>query len=193
MGREYELKFRATPQVLADIYAAYPGQWQIVSMETTYYDTLAGGLSARKYTLRKRMENGHSVCTLKTPEKDGSRGEWETSCDSIENAIPILCKLGAPAELETLAKEGVAAICGAKFTRRALCFTWQDSVLELALDAGILTGGNREIPLCEVEVELKSGSMQAADCFAAQLAETYDLRVESHSKFRRALDLSKGG
>lgn len=193
MGKEYELKFGATPQVLAEICAAYPGQWKMFSMETTYYDTHAGDLSARKYTLRKRMENGQPVCTLKTPGKDGSRGEWETPCDSILDAISELCKLGAPAELETLVREGLIAICGAKFTRKAKYFTWQDSVLELALDEGVLTGGNREIPLCEVEVELKSGSFQAADSFAAMLAETHGLRVEPHSKFRRALDLHKGG
>lgn len=192
MGAEYELKFAATSQVQAVIYDTYPGQWQTIPMETTYYDTPSRALSARRYTLRKRMENGNPVCTLKTPGCDGSRGEWEVSCDSITRAVEALCKLGAPKELRILTQEGLKSICGAKFTRQAKLLSWQGSQLELALDEGILIGGGREIPLCEVEVELKSGSVQAADAFAGMLSEAYGLIPEPRSKFQRALSLSKG-
>ena len=64
--------------------------------------------------------------------------------------------------------------------------------MELALDAGILMGGGQEIPLCEVEVELKSGSVQLCDTFAKMLASRFGLQPEPHSKFRRALALYKG-
>ena len=66
------------------------------------------------------------------------------------------------------------------------------SLLELALDRGVLTGGGREIPLCEVEVELKSGSREAVLAFAKELAQRFDLAPETRSKFRRALALAKG-
>ena len=65
-------------------------------------------------------------------------------------------------------------------------------MLEVALDRGILTGGGREIPLCEAEVELKSGFDADADRYAADLAQTYGLIPESKSKFRRAMDLVQG-
>ena len=67
MAIEYELKFQATPQQLAQIDRAFQEEGQTLSMETTYYDTPSGALSARHYTLRTRLENGVSVCTLKTP------------------------------------------------------------------------------------------------------------------------------
>ena len=64
--------------------------------------------------------------------------------------------------------------------------------VELAIDAGVLTGGGREIPLCEVEVELKSGSQDACDRYAEALATRFGLTPEPQSKFRRALALYKG-
>ena len=67
-----------------------------------------------------------------------------------------------------------------------------DSVSLLALDEGCLTGGGREMPLLEVEVEVKSGSEEAATTFARQLAEEYGLTVERKSKYRRALGLARG-
>ena len=106
MGIEYELKFRAARDVQAAILAAVPGEDRHFSMQTTYYDTPTGQLSQHHYTLRRRMENGISVCTLKAPAPVG-RGEWETACDRIEDSIGMLCKLGGPAELPQLVSEGL--------------------------------------------------------------------------------------
>lgn len=192
MGVEYELKFRASEDVQQAIYRAYPGQETIYKMQTTYYDTPSHSLSARKYTLRRRMENNVSVCTLKAPAGGAARGEWEIPCEDITAAIPQLCALGAPADLPELISGGLYAICGAAFTRIAILIQEGDCVLELALDNGILTAGNRSVPLCEVEVELKKGSREDANRFAAILAAAYGLQPEPRSKFRRALALAEG-
>ena len=143
--------------------------------------------------LRRRLENGVSVCTLKTPGKGSERGEWEVNAGSVAEAIPELCKLGCPAELSDLCAEGLIPICGARFTRKAGTFTLLDCTVELALDQGVLFAGEREIPLCEIEVEHKSGSRAATDAFAQQLADIYGLQPEEQSKFARALALYKEG
>ena len=65
--------------------------------------------------------------------------------------------------------------------------------MELALDEGILFAGSKEIPLCEVEVEHKSGSQSATDALGRQLADIYNLQEEKKSKFARALALYKEG
>ena len=192
MGIEFELKYKADPQVLERLRAVFSGPEQQISMHTTYYDTPTGGFSARKWTLRRRMENDVSICTLKTPGDGFGRREWEVACGSIREAITELCKLGAPQEVLSLAAEGFLPICGARFTRIPKTVIYQGSVLELALDAGVLTGGDREMPLCEVEVELKEGSREACLTFAHSLAEEYGLQIEENSKFRRALALYKG-
>ena len=192
MGIEFELKFRSTPESQEQIWKDSVGVAAEYQMQTTYYDTPSGALSARWFTLRCRRENDLSVCTLKMPADNGGRKELEVFCDSIQQALPELCKLANVPELPQLLSEGLVPVCGAKFLRRAKMVTLQDAVVELALDRGVLTGGGRELPLCEVEVELKSGSREAAIMYAAQLSFAYGLEQEKDSKFRRAQKLAKG-
>ena len=192
MAIEFELKYRSTPEQQAAILAAAGGAEQRYHMQTTYYDTPTGDLSQQHITLRRRMENDCSVCTLKTPSEAGGRGEFELECPDIETAIPELCKLSGRKDLLPLLSAGVIAVCGAQFTRISRTITTPDCTLELAVDQGILTGGGKEIPLCEVEVELKEGSRESACMYAAVLAAIHGLWPEERSKFRRALALYKG-
>ena len=192
MAIEFELKYCTDAATQAAIIAAHPGQYQTYQMETTYFDTHDGSLSARHVTLRRRMENNRSVCTVKTPVSGYGRGEWECDCEDIQLSIDRMVELGAPRELLLLTAGGVVPVCGAKFTRQALTLNFRDAQLELALDRGVLTGGGREIPLCEVEVELKSGQPEEAVAFAEELAGKFGLQSQNKSKFRRALALAKG-
>lgn len=191
MGREFELKYRCGEDAFAALRAAYSG-FTAISMATTYYDTPDARLSSRRWTLRQRYENGRSVCTLKAPEPTGGRSEWEVDADSILAAVPTLCKLGAPEALMALTAGGVEAVCGARFIRLALPLEVPGGVVELALDEGVLLGGGKELPLREVEVELKAGSDEAATAFAKSLAKVYGLVPETQSKYRRALGLARG-
>lgn len=188
MGREFELKYRASEAILEAIREKYP-QLRPIAMETHYYDTPDGALSGRKWMLRRRMENGVSVCTLKTPLPGGARGEWEVRWEDITTAPEELCKLGAPAELAPLTADGLVEVCGARFTRLAGLIDLPGGQAELALDRGVLTGGGREIPLFEVEVEHKTGTEEVTVAFAEKIAAQFGLEPERNSKFRRAFDL----
>lgn len=192
MGKEYEWKFRGDPEKIAAIREAY-GSFNTISMETTYYDTMDLKLAFHHWTLRRRMENGVSVCTLKTPLEDGGRGEWEVECADIMPAVMQLCREGAPAELMRATAGGVYPTCGARFTRLAKTIELEDCTVELALDRGVLMGRGRELPFTEVEVELKAGSLAAAGSFAEFLARAYALEPERRSKFVRAMALAFGG
>lgn len=189
MGAEYELKYRADAGTQTAIAMDYPGSWERIHMQTTYFDTPSGLLSAKRYMLRIRKENGVCVCTLKTPGKGNARGEWEVKSGHISSAAAELCKLGAPPDLAELCKEGLVSICGAEFIRQARVLETPDFTAELALDKGILFSSCRKIPLCEIEIELKSGSKDALDVFAESFAARYGLRSEEKSKFARALSL----
>ena len=191
MATEYEWKFRVTPEIMETLQAAFPGEE--IAMETTYYDTPSGSLSRRKLTLRLRGENGKTVCACKSRLADGARGEWETACGDITQAVELLLGLGCPQELGELAEEGLVPVCGARFRRLAAALTYRDARLEVALDQGVLVGGGKELPFWEAEVELKSGPREAADSFARELAEKYGLEPEEKSKFQRALALAREG
>ena len=192
MGVEYELKFQADPDSQDAVRQAVAGEETVYDLQTTYYDTPSGAMSGRRYTLRRRLENAVSVCALKIPEEGAGRGEWEVCCESIYDAIDRLCQLGAPADLKELVAEGIVPVCGAKFTRIAKTVVLEDCTLELALDRGVLIGGGKEVPLCEIEVELKAGTREACNRYAGMLAAKFHLEQERLSKFRRALALYKG-
>lgn len=191
MGREFELKFRATPAQQDAILKDF-GDFSPISMETTYYDTPGRSLSARRITLRRRLENGRAVCTLKTPGEGYSRGEWNVEKNKMAAAISELCKLSSVAELKILAQEGLYPLCAARFTRQRKTLCLPEFTAELALDSGVLMGAGREIPLWELELELISGSEAALVEYAGKLAAQYGLEPESHSKFRRAMALATG-
>ena len=185
MGIEFELKYRATPEMLAAVAQDVQGSTRHFAMATTYYDTPERALSRKNCTLRRRMENEASVCTLKMPAGKLGRAEFELECGSIQEAIPELCKLSGFRELEALATQ-LTEVCGARFRRRAITVDVGDCIVEVALDEGVLIGGGQEVPLCELEVELKSGSREAAAVYAKLLALRYGLVPERQSKFSRA-------
>ena len=190
MGREFELKYRTDSDTLDQISSRF-GPFDTISMETDYYDTPEGALHERHWMLRKRLENGAAVCTLKTPLPDGSRGEWEVSAPSIDEALPLLLAAGCPGELEELARSGLLLWCGARFTRLARKVHASDSVLELALDRGIFLGGGKEQPFAELEVELKEGTEADCQAFAQALAGEYGLVPEKKGKAQRAFALAE--
>lgn len=189
---EFELKFSTTTETLQALREAVPGEETVFTMETTYYDTPDGTLSRLNCTLRRRKENQRSVCTLKMPAKGGGRREFEVDAPDIESALPELCKLSGFEQLSALAATGVVPVCGARFTRIAKLLQPSGCTVELALDSGVLLGGGKEIPLCEVEFEQKGGSREAVCAFAAALAGVYGLIPENRSKFARALSLAQG-
>lgn len=185
MGTEIELKYSADAGTLAAIRQAVGGEFAVTRMRTTYYDTEAGALSARRCTLRLRQENERSVCTLKTPAGQGIRGEWEVGCGDIRAALPRLAEASRWPELTELAR-GIAPRCGARFTRLSRIIEMEEFTAELALDEGELLSGSRSTPLCEVELELKSGSREAMEEYCAAFAERFGLCREFKSKFARA-------
>ena len=189
MGRELEWKYRAQEQILSAIEAKY-GPFSPIAMETTYYDTPDLKLAFHQWTLRRRMENGVSVCTFKRPLADGSRGEWEAECGNIMEGVLQLCRKGADWELMRSTAGGVIELCGARVTRLAATLSLSDAVVEIALDRGILTGRNKSLPFAEVEVEYKEGSEETAKAFAQSLAAEFSLTEEPKSKFVRAMALA---
>ena len=191
MGKEFELKYSASPEDLQKIQKKF-GEFHSISMETHYYDTLDGKLGDLRWTLRRREENGVSICALKTPGKNLIRGEWEVEEFSMEQGLQKLCKLDVPEGLEKLTSSGLKEVCGARFTRLAKLVPTADGTAEIALDQGVFLGGGREKPFSELEVELKSGSREATEALARELSQAYGLQELLISKYERALALSKG-
>lgn len=196
MGKELELKLTASmPETLEALWtdgdvARMRESSEDLDMATTYFDTAAGDLSARKWMLRIRKENDDYVVTLKTPGDGLCRGEWEYPGSSLGGGAEKLIALGAPAELKELLSQGAVPVCGASFFRKAALLRFEDgSAAELALDLGTLYKGKTQAPICEAELELKEGDPAAMLAFGETLAQRYGLQKETRGKFPRALAL----
>ena len=189
MAVEYELKYRATPELLERIQADFPGEYTVTEMTTTYFDTPGGDLAKLFWTLRHRREGDKHICTLKTPAGIDGRSEYEFSCEDIHEAIPQLCRLAGSNALSQLAERGLVQTCGARFTRTARLFTAGSTATELALDQGVLINGEKEEPFAELEVELKAGFREEADIIGLLLSQSYGLQTENKSKFLRSKEL----
>lgn len=188
MGKEFELKYQASPEILEKIQNKL-GDFTPIAMETTYFDTPRGDLKALRWTLRRRLENGTAICSLKTPGDGLHRGEWAWEGEDITAAVYVLCKLGAPEILRSYAEQGFLPVCGARLVRLARLTPVPGGTVELALDQGVFLGSGRQEPFSELEVELKSGTEEAAVAFAARLAAEYALQPEHRGKAERAMAL----
>ncbi len=196
MATELELKLAVpAPAVLEQIIfdkelaQVRQGGYRLLDMATVYYDTKDGALAKKRWTLRLRQENDRLVATCKTPGEGMARNEFECDAPSIEAAMPLLIEAGAPAELSEVT--GLMPLCAAQFTRREAELSFADgTVCTFCGDVGMLAGGQKQEPLCEVELELKQGDFETVEAFGEELKERFGLMVEPKSKFARAAALA---
>ena len=181
MAVEYELKYRATPEILEKIQADFPGDYTVTQMTTTYYDTPGADLAKLYWTLRHRQEGEVHICTLKTPAGIDGRSEYEWKCEDILEAVPHLCRLSGSNALAQLAERGLVATCGARFTRTARKLIAGSTMAELALDSGVLVNGEKVEPFSVVEVELKQGYREETEVMGYLIRQSYGLTVENGS------------
>ncbi len=162
-------------------------------MSSIYYDTPNGDLSARKWTLRRRVEGDQVIVAMKTANVSTdagvfTRSEWQCAMENVEDAIPMLIEQGAPPELKNILKgQTLVEHCRADFERTSAYLYMDEGVrIEMVGDVGELQGGGRKESICELELELLFGGAEALPPVCNRLAEEYGLTNESRSKYERA-------
>ena len=68
-----------------------------------------------------------------------------------------------------------------------------DAEVEIALDVGTIVAGDQSLPICELELELKSGEVSELVALASQWAKQHKLWISTPSKAERGSRLSHGG
>ena len=56
---------------------------------------------------------------------------------------------------------------------------------------GFVQGNERKSPICEVEIELKSGRMEDLLSLKNELSEKFDLQISTVSKYKKGLILAE--
>jgi triphosphatase len=186
-GREIELKFSCGPEDLATILAAAPaGDDETRELISVYFDTQDLVLQKAGASLRVREHKGRRVQTVK-------RGRGLVR-EEHEAPIEGLAPDPALDPLPSLLPDGamLKPAFNVRVSRRQRTFRYRDAEIELALDQGEVTGGDQRSPICEVELELKSGPSAALFALARELAVAAPLYLAFDSKAARGQALVAG-
>ncbi len=191
MDREIELKFLIPPEAAALALTLLKGEGAVRQLDATYFDTPGHALRKAGFGLRVRDGEGGRKQTLKSASAGGvfSRGEWE---EPIAGPGPDRDALARTPAAAMLAGQTLAPVFTTRVERVVRVVQVGEAVIEAALDRGELSAADRRAPVCELELELKSGEPRALFDLARQLARRVPLRLSLVSKAERGYGLAAG-
>ncbi len=186
--REIELKLELTPAaadtlIKSDLFTAAP---TIIRQRTIYFDTPGRDLSGAGFEIRIREAGGLRIQTVKATGTETAglfaRPEWEQPIEDdspvLDDTTPLRALLGAKAHELGPAFE-------VHVERRIWNVTQNEAVIELVLDRGEIVVGERRSPVCEIELELKSGSPSDLFAFARRIDAIVPLKLGVLNKAER--------
>lgn len=199
MGEEVELKLDLAGGAGADIRTLplLAGTAPAVLPQfAIYYDTSAGKLARAGVSLRVRRSAGRWIQTVKrTLPGEGllQRGEWEWE---VADEQPDVAKLGElsfdlDGTIPKLARK-LEPVLRTEIQRTSWLVERNGSHVQVDLDLGQLTSGDRSTPVAEVEFELIEGSRQALTDLAREVAGCLPVRLGVLSKADRGAALREG-
>ena len=203
MAEEIELKLAVAPEHVERfrrnpiLRALKERPASIKRLVSTYYDTPKFELRHKAVALRVRQIGHERIQTIKCQAARGksrfARQEWERN---IEGDRPDLSSLDDP-ELRRLmsphsAKGKLAPVFVTDVKREIWPLRLGTSQIECVLDVGEITANGKRAPVCEVELELKSGRPARLFELARRLNAAVPLRIEPASKAERGYSLALG-
>lgn len=162
-------------------------------LHSVYLDTPAWDLMKRRIALRLRKAGSKWIQTLKAESTSvgalTSRPEWEVDLPRGHHDLTRLPEEGI-ALLKGLDTDLIGPAFVTDFRRTAWQVSHGGAEMELVLDVGEIQSGAHVLPLCEVEIELKSGPREALFDLALALMDHVPLGVEPRSKAARGYALA---
>lgn len=198
VDRETELKLLTDPATLKQLMATpvivrnARSKLVVRRLEATYYDTSDCTLARRGASLRVRRSGKRFIQTMKLPGEHNPLQRREIEAP-VADMLPQLGKLPlAELDLGGEKLQSVSPVFSTKIRRHQQTIGIGDAAIEVAFDQGTLIAGERADPVCELELELKSGDAGALYELGLSLLERAPLRVGSESKAERGYDLASG-
>jgi inorganic triphosphatase YgiF len=199
--REIELKFQVPAQARAAVDAAVAGEAKPprVRLQAAYFDTADRALARAGLALRVRREGRRLVQTLKGLEGDGlTRAEHNvnlTAGSAADEADPSL-HAGTPVGQRLLAvlRESSPLLMTFRtdIRRRTRAVRTRHGTVEIAFDDGAIAAGSEQVAVCELEIELLSGSPLAVLAAARTWVRRHGLWLDTRTKAERGDMLSRG-
>ncbi|AIW17850.1 inorganic triphosphatase [Vibrio coralliilyticus] len=202
METEIELKFFVSPDfsnALRDkISQTKVLQHSCRELGNTYFDTPDNWLRQHDIGLRIRRFDDVYVQTVKTSGRVVAglhqRPEFNAEHDSNDPLLSLHPSDIWPTgkDTETLQSE-LTPLFSTNFTREQWLIAMPDgSQIEVAFDQGKVEAGDKEDPICEVELELKSGQTDALFTLARSFSEEGGMRLGNLSKAAKGYRLASG-
>ncbi|NRF31949.1 CYTH and CHAD domain-containing protein [Vibrio coralliilyticus] len=202
METEIELKFFVSPDfsnTLRDkISQTKVLQHSCRELGNTYFDTPDNWLRQHDIGLRIRRFDDVYIQTVKTSGRVVAglhqRPEFNAEHDSNDPLLSLHPSDIWPTgkDTETLQSE-LTPLFSTNFTREQWLIAMPDgSQIEVAFDQGKVEAGDKEDPICEVELELKSGQTDALFTLARSFSEEGGMRLGNLSKAAKGYRLASG-
>ncbi|MDN5935813.1 MAG: CHAD domain-containing protein [Nitrosospira sp.] len=204
MPTEIELKLRLPPDAVARLQRSPLLRSLSISSPATrklysvYYDTPDSDLRRNGVAFRLRREGRRWMQTIKSGGSAAAglhqRDEWEAP---VLKAQPDFTKISDPLLIELFntssLREQLRPVFTTEFDRNIRILRLADgSEAAFCLDRGTIVARDASERLCEIELELKSGSPAPLFQLALDLLHVVPLRLENVSKAERGYALASG-
>lgn len=204
MNDEIELKLSLAPEHLGRLRrnpllrSLAQGRSKRQELVSTYFDTPDFKLKSRGQALRIRKIGARRVQTLKARMNGAltdstvahSHREFETEVEGEQPRLDLIDDEALRAELEQpQLRDALTPVFTTDIDRRALNLHLADSDIELAIDYGVIRANGRNLPICEAELELKSGRPSRLYELALLLSDKIPFRIEPQTKAARGYGL----
>lgn len=175
---------------------------EALHMKAAYFDTDDHVLLDRDIAFRVRLEGNRAVAALKWngTSEDGLHTREEINVpvvneDCLTNPSPtVFCESAEGKDMIALVGDKpLRKLLDIHFLRRKVRVDTGKSICEVAIDTGEITTKYGNLPICELEIELFSGSEEDVLAIGDVLAEKYGLVPENRSKYARGLALIRQG
>lgn len=193
MADEIELKLDLSSSAAAAIEASglLPGEAGRLRQSSIYFDTPDQALARAGVSLRIRKSDGKRVQTIKAAGASAAGLFARSECErAVRNDTPVLdAKTPLPPGLGECA-DAIAPIFEVGIDRHSCIIAEGDATIEVVLDRGKVVAGDRQSPICEIELELKSGAPAALFAFARKLDAVAPVRLGVLTKAERGYRLA---
>lgn len=200
---EIELKLAVTAEDRSKLYKhpllTNAGQPQLQDLSARYFDTPDLALRRHRIGMRVRKIDGRWIQTIKAGGRARAglheRHEWEDEVDSAGPDVPRLGKILAshPEYAGDLDIDSIRGTLQEIFAVRVHRASWliehRGALIEVAIDEGTVSRSDKSLPVSEVELELKSGSVAALYDFALSLMQDIPMYLQRDSKAERGYHL----
>jgi inorganic triphosphatase YgiF len=195
---EVEIKLQVPAGSLAALRRELArGRCSVTRLAATYFDTRQAALAQAGLVLRLRREGRRWVQALKAPG-DGLLERAEHEVDrGVARAMPALDLAAHDAHaagralrhaLDGATPEPVFTVVVRRSAREVRI---GPARIELAFDEGAISAGNARTPVCELELELLAGPVEALAALAQRWAERHGLWLDTRTKSERGWLLAR--